>query len=338
LLAIRPGGAAASSTAYRFKTSMPDLWRDAGRDTDDEQMSKEPIVLLADDRSDDRESIAFHLAMAGYPVVQAGSVDKVIEELHRARPDLVVVSDDLDHRLVGDLIALIEDASDPGDVPVITLSDDPGSHRLVECLAGGARDHVRRGAGAEELIARIDAALRTDEELERLRRRNAELEFLGAVDSLTGMANRRGLEEELERLAAGAARHHLALSAVMVRAALPEGAGSPRVRADRVEALRRELGYLVTAVRRTDDLSGVWDQHCFVVLLPLTPLEGARVFAERMRSVVAAAPLRYGDELVPVTLSCGYAEVGPDTSGVLAALEAVVDRVEAAGGDAVSPV
>jgi PleD family two-component response regulator len=300
-------------------------------------MSKEPVVLLADDRTDARESVAFHLAMAGFPVVQAASVQAVIIELHRARPDVVVISDTLGDRRVADLIALIEEESEIGDVPVITMSDDPGSSRLAECLAFGARDHIRRAAGSEELVARIGAVMRTDDELERLRRRNAELEFLGAVDPLTGMANRRGVEEELDRLAAGAARHHVALSAVMVRAALPAGLGSPRVRADRWDALRRELGYLVTAVQRTDDFSGVWDPRTFAVLLPLTPLEGARVFAERMRSVVAAAPLRHGVELVPVTLSCAYAEVGPDTSGVLAALESVVSGVEAAGGDAVSP-
>ena len=317
---------------------VPGIWRVTGRASDDERMSKEPVVLLADDRTDARQSIAFHLAMAGFPVVEAASIDAVIAELHRARPDVVVISDDLGDRRVGDIIALIEDESDIGDVPVITLSDDVGSGRLVESLAVGARDHVRRGASTEELVARIVAVMRTDDELERLRRRNAELEFLGAVDPLTGMANRRGIEEELDRFAAGAARHHLALSAVMVRANLPAGTGSPRARAERWDALRRELGYLVNAVRRTDDFSGVWDARSFLVLLPLTPLDGARVFAERMRSVVAAAPLRHGVELVPVTLSCAYAEVGPDTRGVLTALEAAVQGAESAGGNAVSPV
>jgi len=316
---------------------VPDIWRDVGRASDDEQMAHEPVVLLADDHADARETIAFHLAMAGFPVVQAGSIEGAVEELHRTHPDIVVVSDELGHQPVADLIAVITDESDGGGIPVITLSDDPGSLRLAECLADGARDHVRREAGAEELIARIGAVLRTDDELERLRRRNDELEFLGAVDVLTGMANRRGLEEELDRLAAGAVRHHVALSAVMARAKIAAGGGTRRARAERDEALRRELGYLVTAVRRTDDFSGVWDPRTFVVLLPLTAVEGARAFAERLRSVVAAAPLRHGEELVPVTLSCAYTEVGPDTAELLPALEAIVHGVEDAGGDAVRP-
>jgi PleD family two-component response regulator len=295
----------------------------------------EPVVLLADDRVATREAIAFHLAMAGFPVVQAGSIRAVVEELHRARPDVVVVSDELGDPTIGDVLELIAGHPDIAGVPVITLSDDPSSRRLAECLAHGARDHVRRQAGAEELIARIDSVLRTDDELERLRRRNAELEFLGAVDSLTAMANRRGLEEELDRLAAGAARHNVALSVVMARADEPPGGRSTRARADRHEALMRELGYLVAAARRTDDFAGVWDQRTFVILLPMTPVDGAGVFAERLRSAVGAAPLPYGDELIPVTLSCAYGEVGPDPAAALPALESAVVAVQAKGGDAV---
>jgi len=174
-------------------------------------------VLLADERVDMRETIAFHLAMAGFPVVQAGSLDAVVDELHRGRPDVVVVADDLGGTPVEDLLVTITEQPELDGVPVITLSEDPTSGRLAACLALGARDHVRRQAGAEELIARIDAVLRVDDELERLRQRNAELEFLAAIDPLTGMANRRGVEEELDRLVAGAIRHHLPLSAVMAR-------------------------------------------------------------------------------------------------------------------------
>jgi PleD family two-component response regulator len=301
-------------------------------------MTEERVVLLADSHTEMRETIAFHLAMAGYPVVQAGSVDRAIEELHRVHPDLIVLSDDLGaEQPVGEVIALLDDESDEGRVPVITLSDDPGRERLAECLAVVARDHVRRGAAPDELVPRIDAVLRAGDELERLRQRNAELEFVAAVDPVTGLANRRGLEEELDRLSAGAARHHVALSAVMARAAIPSVAGPPHARDQRREGVRRELGYLVSSVRRADDFAGVWDARTFALLLPLTASEGAAVLAERLRAVVAAAPVRYGDEAVGVTVSCTYTDVGADTARVFPALEETVARVEAEGGDAVAP-
>jgi PleD family two-component response regulator len=300
-------------------------------------MAEEHVVLLADGRTETRETIAYHLAMAGFPVVQAGSVEGAIEELHRARPDVIVLSDDLEDRPVGDVIALLDDESDEGRVPVITLTDDPGRDRLAECLAVGARDHVRRDAARDELIPRIGAVLRADEELERLRQRNAELEYVGGLDPVTGMANRRGLEDELERLAAGAARHHVALSAVMARAAIPPVAGHPLARVQRRDAVRKELAYLVAAVRRTDDFTGVWDTRTFALLLPLTAGEGAGVLAERVRAAVAAAPIRYGQEEVDVTVSCAFTDVGADAGQVFPSLEATVATIEAAGGDAVAP-
>lgn len=289
-------------------------------------------MLLADERVDMRETIAFHLAMAGFPVVQAGSLDAVVDELHRGRPDVVVVADDLGGTPVEDLLVTITELDG---VPVITLSEDPTSGRLAACLALGARDHVRRQAGAEELIARIDAVLRVDDELERLRQRNAELEFLAAIDPLTGMANRRGVEEELDRLVAGAIRHHLPLSAVMARVDGLDMATTTRRQRD---AVLREVGYLVASARRTDDFAAVWDRRTFALLLPMTPLAGANAFAGRLHAVVGAAPVRYEHGAVPVTLSCAYAQVGPDAETVLPALETAVSLVQAAGGDAVTPV
>jgi PleD family two-component response regulator len=317
---------------------VADSWRDAGRGPDDEGVTDERIVLLADAHTDTRETIAYHLAMAGFPVVQAGSVDRAIEELRRVHPDVIVLSDDLgDDRPVGDVIALLDDASHEGRVAVITLTDDPGRERLAECLAVGARDHIRRDEARDELAPRIGAVLRTDEELLRLRQRNAELEFVAGVDPVTAMANRRGVEDELERLAAGAARHHVALSAILARAAIPTVAGPPTARERRRDGVRRELGYLVASVRRADDFAGVWDERTFALLLPLTARGGAAVLAERLRAAVAAAPVRYGDEDVDVTMSCAFADVGADTARVFPGLEAAVVRVELEGGNSVAP-
>jgi diguanylate cyclase (GGDEF)-like protein len=294
-----------------------------------------PLVLLADDHEDFRTSIAFHLALAGYPVIEASTVADAVARSDAIHPDLVVVSDELGHQDVADILGALAEAPMLADVPVITLSSDGGSDRLAQCLSHGARDHVRRDEGALALLARIDAVLRTDDELERLRRRNAELEFLGAVDPTTGLANRRMLEEELDRMAAGAARHGLALSAVMARIDPLPPHGGPLARARRTEAVLREAAYLVASVRRTDDYAGVWDSRTFLLLLPVTPLDGARIFAERLRRVVDVAPLRCGDELVSATLTCACAEIGTDPAASVEQLEAAIRDAEPAGGDRV---
>jgi two-component system cell cycle response regulator len=292
-----------------------------------------PVVLLADHDPEFRASIAFHLALAGYPVIEVDSVSRVMRQAQTHRPDVMIVADEFDNRSVDDLLAELVRRPELADIPVITVSSEPGSDRLALCLAQGARDHVRREDGAGTLMARIDAVLRADEELDWLRRRNAELEFLGTVDPFTGLINRRHLEDELIRLAAGAARHDLDFSVVMARAdALP--ARSHRAREARDAAILRELACLVAAARRTDDVAAVWDERTIVILLPMTPIDGARIFADRLRGVIGAAPVRAVDELIPLTLSCAVATVG-DPIGLLDELERTVGAIEAAGGDAV---
>jgi len=291
-----------------------------------------PLVLLADDHDEFRATVAFHLAMAGYPVVEATSVAALVVRARQVEPDVVVVSDELGNGDLAGLMAILTEAHGMSGVPVITVSSQPGTDRLVECLSLGARDHVRRNDGAEELVARVDAVLRSVEEIEALRRRNAQLEFLGTVDPLTGMASRRHLEDELDRLAAAATRHGLPLSVVLARIDdLP--AGPQALRHQRREAVVREIAYLLAAVQRTEDISGTWDDRTFVVILPVTPLDGARAFAERLRAVIRAAPVRSGDELVPVTVSAACAEAGAGHVGVLSQLESAVVSAQASGGN-----
>ncbi|HVM65035.1 MAG TPA: hypothetical protein VMU14_09255, partial [Acidimicrobiales bacterium] len=95
-------------------------------------------------------------------------------------------------------------------------------------------------------------------------------------------------------------------------------------------------GYLVSSVRRADDFAGVWDPRTFALLLPLTAGDGAAVLAERLRAVVAAAPVSYAGEDIDVTMSCAFTDVGADTARVFPALEQAVARVEAQGGDGVA--
>jgi diguanylate cyclase (GGDEF)-like protein len=291
--------------------------------------------MLADDHVDFRQTVAFHLAMAGYPVLEASSVSAIVAQARDLRPDLVVLSDDLAEGDVGGLLQSLRRDADLRGVPVITLSSEPGTARLVECLASGARDHVRRQDGADELVARVDAVIRADDELERLRRRNAELEFLGTTDVVTGLSNRRQIEEEHDRLRASASRHALPLSVAMVRV---DAFGEPHSRADakRRDSVIRELGYLIAAVRRADDFVGVWDPATFVLLLPMTPLEGVLAFVTRLQSVVTAAPVQHGSELVPVTLSASCAQVRDGAAGILHRLERAVETVQAHGGASIS--
>lgn len=292
-----------------------------------------PVVMLADRPSDYRAGVSFQLAMAGYPVIETSSISESLAQARSQRPDVMILSDRLASDDIRTAIDRLQGDVSLKGVPIITLSDASGPDRLVECLRAGASDHVRPQDGTDELIARIDSVLRVGEELDRLRRRNAELEFLGSVDLVTGMSTRHQIHDELERQSAAAIRHHLPLSVAFVRvddwSSGVSGTLAPRLR----DPVAEEIAFLLAAVRRTDDIAGIWDAHTFVVILPMTAVDGARAFVERLRAVVAAAPIRVAEGLVTVTLSAGCTEVTPESMGVLQLLEEQVEAVQGDGGD-----
>ena len=81
------------------------------------------MVLLADHDPEFRASIAFHLALAGYPVIQAQSVSEVVRAGRTHRPGLMIVADEFDERDIVDLFAILAATTSPG--------RRPGDHRVV---------------------------------------------------------------------------------------------------------------------------------------------------------------------------------------------------------------
>jgi PleD family two-component response regulator len=87
------------------------------------------------------------------------------------------------------------------DIPVVFVTSRVTTDDVVEGLRLGAHDYLRKPFEPSELLARVHAAVRIKALQDELRLRNAELELTSRTDALTGLHNRRHLEEQLQRLA-----------------------------------------------------------------------------------------------------------------------------------------
>jgi diguanylate cyclase (GGDEF)-like protein len=135
---------------------------------------------------------------------------------------------------------------------------------------------------------------------------SATMERTAQTDSLTDLYNRRALTEQLTRAAARARRHEEPLSVLMIDL-------------DRFKQTNDSFGHdagdqvlctiadCMREVLRADDLYGRWGGDEFLVALPKTDGEGARVTAARLRD--AAARIALADIGLPdgVSLSVGVA-------------------------------
>jgi diguanylate cyclase (GGDEF)-like protein len=135
-----------------------------------------------------------------------------------------------------------------------------------------------------------------------------ELARLAAVDPLTGLRNRRAIEQLLHETLSAARRHELALSLLIVDV-------------DHFKAFNDRLGHrigdavLTHAARvlddalRAEDAIGRWGGEEFLVVLPGTDEEGAVILSERLRAALAAdQPAEASEHGMPVTVTIGVAE------------------------------
>lgn len=164
----------------------------------------------------------------------------------------------------------------------------------------------------QELEARVTARTRELQEAnQKLEQRNLEMERLAMTDPLTGLLNRRAIDQVAQAEIKRRNRYESPLAigildvdhfkAINDRYLLPGG--------DFV--LVHLARTLPTLLRSVDSVGRIGGEE-FLIVAPETTLDGAVVMAERIRSAIEQTPFVYEGATIPVTVSLGFAvaEVG----------------------------
>jgi diguanylate cyclase (GGDEF)-like protein len=164
--------------------------------------------------------------------------------------------------------------------------------------------------------------------------RRRELEHDATVDALTGLHNRRWLDQNLARLAG---RHRFSrkpFCVVMLDVdhfkTFNDTWGHPA--GDRVLAT---VGRVISGRMRPTDLAARYGGEEFCIMLPETPLSGGVIAANRLREKIAETVIIYGanDSLPRVTVSLGVAclEENEETNALLARADQALYRAKGKG-------
>jgi diguanylate cyclase (GGDEF)-like protein len=141
-----------------------------------------------------------------------------------------------------------------------------------------------------------------------------EIYRLMTVDGLTQVFNRRYFNEALEREFNRSKRYDRALSLIgfdidhfkRVNDTHGHLAG---------DNLLRQIATAVKPRLRREDIFARTGGEEFGILLPEIAVDGARITAEKVRRIVESTPLRYEQQVIPVTVSLGIAQmVATDTT------------------------
>jgi len=142
---------------------------------------KETILVVEDDESLAR-GIAHNLRFEGYLVLQAADGEEGLRLACDARPDLVILDLMLPRMKGLDVLAALREAG--VGAQVIILSARSQEADKVAGLRCGADDYVTKPFGVNELVARVEAALRRPREARR--REASESLVFGDVTILPG--------------------------------------------------------------------------------------------------------------------------------------------------------
>lgn len=290
-----------------------------------------PRVLVVDDSALIRAILAGSLEEQGYDVVEAEDGLEALEVCAVDPPDVVLL--DVVMPGLSGLEVLDRLQADPDllHVPVVCLTGRSDVEDVVEAMRRGAHDYLRKPFEPSELLARLSSALRVKRLSDELRARNVELERVSRTDGLTGLLNRRAVEEALQAQLADAVRHDLPLSVLMIDLdefkRVNDTHGHAAGDGVLVEVARR-----LRAGLREADVIGRWGGEEFLAVLPGTTSEAALVLAERLCLGTAVAPVLLPNGLaLPVAVSIGSCGDTRDEDALLRRADEALYRAKATG-------
>jgi diguanylate cyclase len=156
---------------------------------------------------------------------------------------------------------------------------------------------------------------------------NRNLESIATVDSLTGVLNRRGLEDASIKMQDICKRINLSMAVLLIDIDYFKKVNDTYGHLVGDDVLRH-IAKTIDSVLRSSDVLGRYGGEEFCAFLPNTTESDAIGLAERIRAAIEAAPIKLGlDVTLKTTVSIGVADsvrAGYDFKGLLATADSAM--------------
>jgi len=266
-------------------------------------MSQPPKILIVDDEVAAIQMLRKTLEGMGELFYATGG-QEALDQVRREPPDLVL----LDANMPGlDGYATCRQLhQDDPDLPIIFVTAASDFASEVQALEAGALDFITKPFNPPVVRARVTAHL-------KLKAHSDLLRTLSTRDPLTGLWNRRALDERLAVEWRRAQRYQHSLTLLMIDIDHFKGYNDHYGHIQGDNCLCRVAAAIAGLVNRPGDLVARYGGEEFAVLLAETGPEEALTLAERIRATVAALGIPHAASSAGpvVSLSIGVAGCHP---------------------------
>src|SRR5690242_14655663 len=271
-------------------------------------------ILIVDDHEDNVELLRARLESWGYQTSSAKDGAEALSTIESTVPDLILL-DIMMPKIDGIEVARrVKSNPDLPFIPIIMQTALDSTENKVEGLEAGADDYITKPIDFPELKARLRSMLRIkrlQEEIEERERElmeaNERLRYMSQTDALTGLDNRRHIEQQLDAMFAHARRLNEPLSCVMCDLDRFKTVNDTYGHQAGDAVLKQFARILKNEAREKVDRVGRYGGEEFMLLLPGTVPDAAVTFAGRGRKEVEARTFTFDGGTSKRTASFGVA-------------------------------
>ena len=279
----------------------------------DDRVETGARILVVDDHEDNIEVLRLRLESWGYrtDAVQDGAA--ALRVVEQSPPDLILLDVMMPEISGIEVARRVKANRSLPFIPIIMQTALDSTEAKVEGLEAGADDYITKPIDFAELKTRLRSMLRIKRLQEALEERerellevNERLRHMSQTDGLTGLDNRRHLNDRLEEMFQHAQRLVEPFSCVMCDLDHFKSVNDTYGHQVGDEVLKQFSSILKDEAREIDRV-GRYGGEEFMLLLPGTVLDAGVTFAERVRKRIEGHTFSFPGGSLTRTASFGVA-------------------------------
>lgn len=261
-------------------------------------------VLLVDGRASSQERIIKALKPVCNVVAMSDPQAAIFEAAENSF-DLVIVNANFEDYDPLRLCSQLRSLERTRFLPILLAAETGAEDMIVRALDLGVNDYIVRPIDPNELLARTLTQIRRKRYNDRLRMSVKQTIELAVTDALTGLNNRRYLDNHLKILFTRAAVRARPLSICLMDIDRFKQVNDTYGH-DAGDEVLREFATRIRSTVRGADLACRYGGEEFVVVMPDTDATAAAAVAERLRAIIEKTPFLLKNAGTAISLTASF--------------------------------